>query len=156
MLHDGEALLEYDEWFVCPLLTYGYNYSASYPDADAETDASEEVTLDSLDDSGFQLVLPSGATIGHRSLLRYYRQSVNPVKALVVSRSPHGMGSSGRQLLPTYRSLGWTGTQGKAAIRKAKDLGVMKRLQNYHWQKIGVNANKLRGNTHFRDRNGMC
>ena len=32
-----------------------------------------QVTLDSLDDSGFQLVLPSGATIGHRSLLRYYK-----------------------------------------------------------------------------------
>ena len=26
--------------------------------------------LDTLDDTGFQLVLPSGAKIGHRSLLR--------------------------------------------------------------------------------------
>ena len=33
--------------------------------------------LDILEDNGFQLTLPSGATIGHRSLLRYFRQSVN-------------------------------------------------------------------------------
>ena len=93
-----------------------------------------QVDLDTLDDSGFSMVLPSGATIGHRSLLRYYKQSLNPVKvpavpgaqpvmsspqAVVVARHPHGMGSSGRQLLPLYRgSLGWTGTSGKASIRK--------------------------------------
>jgi len=148
LLHEGEALLEYDEW---------YDYSSSYPDGEHEDiDKEEEVQLDTLDDSGFQLVLPSGATIGHRSLLRYYKQSLNPVKALVVSRAPHGMSSCGRQLVPAYRSLGWTGTSGMDAVKKARDLGHMRRMQNYHWQKIGVKANKLRGNTHFRDRNGMC
>ena len=40
--------------------------------------------------------------------------------------------------------------------RKAKDLMHMKRIQNRHWQQLGIKANKLRGNTHFRDRNGMC
>ena len=40
--------------------------------------------------------------------------------------------------------------------RKAKDLMHMKRMQNRHWQQLGIKANKLRGNTHFRDRNGMC
>ena len=32
----------------------------------------EEARVDELDDSGYQLVLPSGATIGHRSLQRYF------------------------------------------------------------------------------------
>ena len=37
-----------------------------------------EVELDTLDDTGYELVLPSGARVGHRSLVRYYRQSLNP------------------------------------------------------------------------------
>ena len=92
---------------------------------------------------------------------------------------------SGRMLVPAYRALGWTGSSGPDAVcdlldllwftisifdqyflklysynftqaRKAKDLMHMKRMQNRHWQQLGVKANKLRGNTHFRDRNGMC
>ena len=54
------------------------------------------------------------------------------------------------------RSLGWTGTCGKETVRKAKDLGHMRRLQNYHWMRLGVKANKLDTNKHFKDRNGMC
>ena len=89
-------------------------------------------------------------------------------------------------LVPAYRALGWTGSSGPDAVRKlsctttsclihvlefssfdcclydslqarkAKDLMHMKRMQNRHWQQLGIKANKLRGNTHFRDRNGMC
>ena len=33
----------------------------------------DEIDLDQLDDTGYELVLPSGAKIGHRSLFRYYR-----------------------------------------------------------------------------------
>jgi len=149
LLHDGETLIEYDEW---------YDYSTSYPDGEG-ADKDEEVALNALDDSGFQLVLPSGATIGHRSLLRYYRQSLNPERALVASTNGEhrpGMVGSGRMLVPAYRALGWTGSSGPDAARKAKDLMHMKRMQNRHWQQLGIKANKLRGNTHFRDRNGMC
>merc|ERR1712112_613349 len=138
LLHDGETLIEYDEW---------YDYSSSYPDGEA-ADKDEEVTLNALDDSGFQLVLPSGAKIGHRSLLRYYRQSLNPERALVVSQN------SGRQhLLSTYKSLGWTGSSGKAAVMKARDLGYMRRVQNKASLHLGWKANKQK---YFKDRNGMC
>lgn len=61
MFHEGEVLLEYTDF---------YDYSSSYPD---EGDADEEVELNVINDSGFELVLPSGSTIGHRSLNRYYR-----------------------------------------------------------------------------------
>jgi len=144
LLHEGEALIEYDEW---------YDYSTSYPaNQDQETmDADQEVDLDVIDDSGYQLALPSGIKIGHRSLLRYYRQSLNPERAVV----PKDRSASGK-LLSTYRALGWTGSSGKDAQVKARDLGYMRRLQNYHSMKLGSKANKLRGNTHFRDRNGMC
>lgn len=63
MLHEGEALAEYADF---------YDYSSSYPDQQ-EQNAHEEVSIPVLDGSDFQLVLPSGVTIGHRSLMRYYR-----------------------------------------------------------------------------------
>ena len=129
-----------------------------------------------MDDTGFQLVLPSGTKIGHRSLLRlvglpptqsshvlacscrrllddacrYYRQSLNPERALVVternSRVRH-------HLLSTYRALGWTGSSGAAAVVKARDLGYMRRLQNKNSLKLGFKGNNQK---HFKDRNGMC
>lgn len=61
MFHEGEVLLEYSDF---------YDYSTSYPEGG---NANEEVELNVINDSGFELVLPSGSTIGHRSLNRYYR-----------------------------------------------------------------------------------
>lgn len=61
MFHEGEVLLEYSDY---------YDYSSTYPD---EGDVDEEVEENILNGTGFELVLPSGATIGHRSLNRYYR-----------------------------------------------------------------------------------
>jgi len=145
LLHTGEALVEYDEW---------YDYSSSYPEGQ-QGDKDEDVQLDVLDDSEYQLTLPSGATIGHRSLLRYYRQSLSGHHAVVAARA-NGPRTSGKQLVATYRQLGWTGSCGKEAVRKAKDLGHMRRLQQYHWQRLGSKSNKLWNNIHFKDRNGMC
>jgi len=142
VLHDGEALIEYDEW---------YDYSTSYPEGEGPADPEDEVNLQVLDDTGFQLVLPSGSKIGHRSLLRYYRQSLNPERAVV----PSDKSSSGRQhLLSTYKSLGWTGSSGKAAVIKARDLGFMRRMQNKQSMQLGWKANKHQ--KYFKDRNGMC
>jgi len=134
---EGDALLEYDEW---------YDYSTSYPDAE---NPEEELDLNSLDDTGFQLVLPSGAKVGHRSLVRYYKQSLNPNRSLVAvdNKAAHA------KLLSTYRSLGWTGSSGSAAVTKARDLSFMRRAQNKHFLKLGMNSNNQK---HFKDRNGMC
>jgi hypothetical protein len=45
----------------------------SYTDSNASFNYTNNNS--SFDDETFQLVLPSGATIGHRSLFRYYKQS---------------------------------------------------------------------------------
>ena len=69
----ARALIEYSRF---------YDYSASYPEGEQgpgdDDEDDEEVEIDSLDDAGYELVLPSGARVGHRSLARYYRQSLNP------------------------------------------------------------------------------
>lgn len=60
MIHEGEALLEYSDF---------YDYSSTYP-ADLTED---EYRI--KEDANSQLILPSGARIGKRSLMRYFRYS---------------------------------------------------------------------------------
>ena len=73
MLHEGAALIEYADF---------YDYTSSYPDGEKGDEGDEEVEVDAIDDDGFELVLPSGAKVGHRSLARYYKQSLNPGNTL--------------------------------------------------------------------------
>jgi len=136
---DTEAMMEYDEW---------YDYTASYPD---QENPEGEVDLNVLDDSGFELVLPSGTKIGHRSLLRYYKQSLNPNRSLVLADN---RSSSARySLLSTYKSVGWTGSSGQDAVVKARDLNFLRKLRNKQNLKVGMKGNNQK---HFKDRNGMC
>lgn len=135
MLHEGIALAEYAEF---------YDYSSSYPDNEEGMDIDEEFVPDLLDGDEYQLVLPSGAVIGHRSLLRYYKQRLNPNRAITIHKSDRKL----HKVLSHYRSLGWTATEQKAAARKAKDIHLMKRVQSKWRMKLGVNANKLQ--KHFR------
>ena len=80
-------------------------------------------------------------------LLRYYKQSLNPNRALVlVDKRRHN-------LLTTYKSLGWTGSHGQAAVTKARDLSFMRRIQNKQSLSLGMRGNNQK---HFKDRNGMC
>lgn len=133
MLHEGEALAEYAEF---------YDYSSSYPDNES-VDPNAEVEIPELDDSDYQLVLPSGSVIGHRSLLRYYKQSLNPNRALAIPK--HDKLS---KILSMYRSLGWTETQQEAAKKKAMDIKYMQRIQQKYTSQLGCKANKLQ--SHFR------
>merc|ERR1712062_239273 len=108
-----------------------------------------EVDLHVLDDTGFQLVLPSGTKIGHRSLLRYYKQSLNPNRSLVLA---YNRSSSARySLLSTYKSVGWTGSSGQDAVVKARDLNFLRKLRNKQNLKVGMKGNNQK---HFKDRNG--
>lgn len=158
MLHEGLALAEYADY---------YDYSSSYPDhvsvdvceifyatnkimflfapqQQEGMDVDEEVVPDLLDGDEYQLVLPSGAVIGHRSLLRYYKQRLNPSRALVPKKSDRRL----HKVLSEYRALGWSNMQQQAAARKARDLHVMKRVQAKWQMKLGCKANKLQ--KHYR------
>ncbi|XP_067011987.2 cytoplasmic 60S subunit biogenesis factor ZNF622 [Anabrus simplex] len=129
MLHEGEALAEYADY---------YDYSSSYPD---QGDPDEEVALQVIDDSDYELVLPSGAKIGHRSLMRYYRQKLDPSRAVVPQKKIH-------RVLAQYRALGWTETEKEQAARKARDIHFMRRMQSRLSTKLSVKTNKLQ--KHFR------
>ena len=80
LLHEGDAIAEFADF---------YDYSTSYPDEENNDNEErkarldEEIDLNMLDDSGYELVLPSGAKIGHRSLLRYYRYALFVLRTLL-------------------------------------------------------------------------
>ncbi|XP_046743076.1 zinc finger protein 622 [Diprion similis] len=133
MLHEGEALAEYADF---------YDYSSSYPDEGHEN-PDEEVQIPEIDDTDYQLVLPSGATIGHRSLMRYYKQSLDPNRALALPKR-----DKLRAVLTQYRALGWTDTQKEAAIKKARDIRYMQKVQARYSTQLQFKANKLQ--KHFR------
>lgn len=128
VLHEGDALAEYAEF---------YDYSSSYPDAE-NGDADAEVEIPELDDSDYQLVLPSGNVIGHRSLIRYYKQNLNPNRAVAVPKK-----EKLRKVLLQYRALGWTETQKDIAIKKARDIKYMQRIQAKYSTQLQFKANKL-------------
>jgi len=153
ILHEGDALFEYADF---------YDYRASYPDYDPSKDTDtdmevecgskasqdEEVGVEEVDGGGYTLVLPSGATVGHRSLLRYYKQSLNPrfhgSNALV---SKHR--TAVQKLMSHYKALGWTGCTGDAAKVKAKDIQFAQKAFHKNRMQLGVKANKLQH--HYRE-----
>jgi len=145
--HEGETLLEYSDY---------YDYSTSYPDGENSESVDtnqEEVDLNSLDSTGLELQLPSGATIGHRSLVRYYRQSLNPNRELVAAGQARQRSAAGK-LLSTYRAMGWTGSNRLEITKKVRDIKFMNKMRNKQYMQLGNKANKLQ--TYFKDRNGMC
>ncbi|XP_017765644.1 PREDICTED: zinc finger protein 622 [Eufriesea mexicana] len=133
MLHEGDALAEYVEF---------YDYSSSYPDVEAG-DLDAEIEIPELDDNDYQLVLPSGNVIGHRSLMRYYKQNLNPNRAVAVPKN-----IKLRKVLSQYRALGWTETQKELVVKKARDIKYMQRVQAKYSTQLQFKANKLQ--KHFR------
>lgn len=136
MLYEGSALAEYIDY---------YDYSTSYPDHQENMEVDEELdNSDLLDGDEYKLILPSGIAIGHRSLLRYYKQKLRPTTAVVPKKSDRKM----HRILAEYRSIGWNPTNHEMAIKNAKDIQYMKRKQAKLYQKLGCKANKLQ--KHFR------
>jgi len=97
----------------------------------------EEVDDDDIAvDFGYTLVLPSGAKLGHRSLMRYYQQKLRPVEiAGKVQKSKHAQ--------KMFKALGWTGTTGTMAIKRARDFNFMQKLVKKNTMRRELHANKL-------------
>nr|KAG5708371.1 hypothetical protein BaRGS_034402 [Batillaria attramentaria] len=134
--HDDQTMYEYADY---------YDYRSSYPDSGSGGTAAEGEVMEpqQLVSSGFELVLPSGSSIGHRSLARYYRQNLAAKR-----RETRNVLS---KVLAGYRALGWTGTTGPQMEQRAKDMQFLQRLKTKHHMQLGVKANKLQ--KHFRDPN---
>ncbi|KAI6221425.1 C2H2-type domain-containing protein [Aphelenchoides fujianensis] len=101
-----------------------------------ENEADDDVAVD----LGFTLVLPSGAQLGHRSLMRYYKQKLRPaedVERIERSRQAQKLQQS------KLKALGWTGTTGTAALQRARDFKFMKSVFNKQRLRRELHSNKL-------------
>lgn len=62
-----------------------------------------------------RLSLSPGAKVGHRSLMRYYKQRFGAERALVLSHHKNAVG----RVLRQYRALGW-GSEGEGTIHRGQ------------------------------------
>ncbi|XP_051989478.1 cytoplasmic 60S subunit biogenesis factor ZNF622-like isoform X2 [Xyrauchen texanus] len=140
---DGDAALEFADFF---------DFRSSYPDAkdgdDVEMkdgDLPDEKAVE-FDDETLELTLPSGAKIGHRSLMRYYKQRFGVQRALVPAHNQKAVG----RVLKQYRALGWGGDFGKGFVsQQQKDMQYVRRMKSKWMLKMGMNNNSTK-QTHFR------
>ncbi|EZA61234.1 hypothetical protein DMN91_004869 [Ooceraea biroi] len=137
MLFEGEALLEYLQF---------YDYTSSYPDAgDADPDEElSEVPDVLLDNDGYELELPSGKVIGHRALVRYYKQNLPTSGTITVAKNGHKL----RKFMLQYRALGGPELQAEAIRKRARDVRYLQRVQTKYSTQLQFKQNKLQ--KHFR------
>ncbi|XP_048467018.1 zinc finger protein 622-like [Rhincodon typus] len=92
-----------------------------------------------------ELVLPSGARIGHRSLLRYYKQQFGTSRAVAAT----GACILGR-VLQQYKTLGWSSELAKAVSRrKERDMQYVQRMKSKWMLKTALSNNATK-QMHFR------
>ncbi|EPY75340.1 zinc finger protein 622 [Camelus ferus] len=122
---------------------------SSYPDHKEGEDPEETEDLPSgktleYDDETMELILPSGARVGHRSLMRYYKQRFGLSRAVAVAKNQKAVG----RVLQQYRALGWTGSTG-AALMRQRDMQYVQRMKAKWMLKTGMQNNAIR-QKHFR------
>lgn len=146
-----ESLLEFEDF---------YDYSTSYPDAEQnggdkdDDDADDEVEDPPiLEDNDYELKLPSGRVIGHRTLMIYYKQKLKSNASVKTSNLTKNR-QLVNQITSNYRGLGWTGTQSPLALQCVKDIHYMQKISKKLYLKIGL-KNNLNKQTHFRSQMGF-
>ncbi|XP_015281354.1 PREDICTED: zinc finger protein 622, partial [Gekko japonicus] len=137
---EGDAALEFADF---------YDFRSSYPDYQEgeEAEASQELPLEKnveYDDESMELILPSGARIGHRSLMRYYKQRFGSSQAVAVSKNKQRVG----RVLQQYKALGWTGSTGPGLVR-GRDMQYLQQMKAKWMLKTGLKNNATK-QMHFR------
>ncbi|XP_057622092.1 cytoplasmic 60S subunit biogenesis factor ZNF622-like [Chionomys nivalis] len=137
---DGDAALEFADF---------YDFRSSYPDykegqdPDEIEELSSEKTLE-WDDETMELILPSGARVGHCSLMRYYKQRSGLSRTVTAARNQKAVG----RVLQQYRAPWWTGSTGAALVRE-RDMQYVQRMKSKWMLKTGMKNNATK-QMHFR------
>ncbi|XP_076004967.1 cytoplasmic 60S subunit biogenesis factor ZNF622 [Genypterus blacodes] len=142
---DGDAALEFADF---------YDFRSSYPDRkEGETAEMEDEELPDdknleCDEETLELTLPSGARIGHRSLMRYYKQRFGVQRTVAVAHNKNAVG----RVLRQYRALGWGGNtvlDTGSLYQKQRDMQYVQMMKSRWMLKMGMNHNTTR-QKHFR------
>ncbi|KAK9403615.1 zinc finger protein [Crotalus adamanteus] len=137
---EGDAALEFADF---------YDFRSSYPDYQEGEDVEMPEQLPSekkldYDDETMELILPSGARIGHRSLMRYYKQRFGSSRAVVVCKNKQTVG----RVLQQYKALGWTSNSG-TALAHERDMQYLQRMKAKWMLKTSM-QNNITKQMHFR------
>jgi len=133
---DGAGAMEYEDFY--------------------DFDEMEEGSVvDNLEVENMQLVLPSGAKVGHKDMSKYYKQKFGFVPtgmefselALVQSRKT-GKKALIERLVGNYRAIGWHQT-GQSVKNESRDIRHLQKMRKQQWMKLGIKHNKVK-QTHFR------
>ena len=152
MADRGHSMLHYDQ-NSAEFVDF-YDYRSSYPesergktqthgeasDADEDDEAEVEASLVEVADNTGELVLPSGARAGHRSLNRYYKQSLRPGRMQVTTADKV------QRLIMQYKAIGWGGSLEVVRLaneKRRRDGDALVRRQQQHSAQLGWKANKL-------------
>ncbi|XP_058493328.1 cytoplasmic 60S subunit biogenesis factor ZNF622 [Solea solea] len=139
---DGDAALEFADF---------YDFRSSYPDRkeaeDCDMNADQLPDDNNLgyDDDTLELTLPSGVKIGHRSLMRYYKQRFGAERAVAVVHNRNAVG----RVLRHYRALGWRDTGNGSFYQRPKDMQYVQMMKSKWMLKMGMSNNSTR-QKHFR------
>ncbi|KAJ2024416.1 pre-60S factor rei1, partial [Coemansia sp. S610] len=160
MLDKGHTKIAYETEIDILEISDFYDFSSTYPDAD-EADADMQLDVvrpggrqsaaPQMEEDEGELVLPSGTRIGHRSLQRYYKQTIpseQPEKESVVI---HKMLTNYANN-PEYNNQLIQSSRNRAVIlaqpngqRAWKDIATFKenRARQNFQTRVGVKANRL-------------
>ncbi|CAJ0828632.1 10270_t:CDS:10 [Entrophospora sp. SA101] len=149
MIDKGHTMIIYDQEDDIMEISDYYDFRSSYSDLDIDDDNDDEDELpkrNMIYQDKMELVLPSGARIGHRSLARYYKQNLR-------NREGNNDVSIIKKLITHYaNSMGYSQQSGGVLITHdgEKNFKILqrnkyqdKRRQQNFDTRIGVKANKL-------------
>lgn len=148
MKFEGETLLEYVDYY----LYEGDTTIDDEYDIINESDMNESRLSNAstrrevaafLEDESYELVLPSGAKLGHRSLFKYYKQSFGH-RALELKFK------NNQTIKDKYRAIACGGVLNmqNEIIKQRKDLAYFQRWNAKMGAKLGWETNKLQ--KHYR------
>ncbi|KAJ2699809.1 pre-60S factor rei1 [Coemansia spiralis] len=173
MADKGHTKIAYDTEIDILEISEFYDFSSTYPDA-ADHDANEMLDGDDagghtrsaagmaqVEEEDGELVLPNGTRIGHRSLQRYYRQTLPPERAEKDSVVIHKMLTSYTDD-PAYstqlthasrnRALILSQPKGYQALQATTKFKGKRMFEDFR-TRVGIRANGLQ--RHYREQNPL-
>lgn len=138
MFVTGDAALEYADFYDFGTMDADDGYD------DSEYDEEDVIEQSPTESQELELILPSGASIGHRALMKYYKQ-----KFPTVDRSCTKKQRTLANVLSQYKALGWHSGTISSNTKAQKDIAYLKKMKSKYHLKLSVKNNKTMMK-HFR------
>ncbi|XP_039265403.2 cytoplasmic 60S subunit biogenesis factor ZNF622-like [Styela clava] len=139
MLVTGDAALEYADFY-----EFGDDEEENDVEMDSEGEEDDDNVSADIDIQDLELVLPSGSSIGHRSLMRYYKQNFPPVERHTSKKQKRLA-----RLIAQYKAIGWHSSSASDISRAQKDMAYLRTMKSKFRLKLSMKNNKTQMK-HFR------